>query len=140
MNPFNPYPPDSRQAPASDAIYVASVAPNAAVSPSDRQPLARIRYTNGKTFVAHQFVRHIDVHRETGRPVDYWQEIDSYARQVAAQISQMTSHGTLQPVACFSELHYQIDPNAGWSPTIDNLPTEDWTAVQWRVTDLLRTG
>ena len=55
MNPFDYNPPDSQQAPASDEVYVAAVKPYAAVSPSDRQPLARIRYTNGKTFVGQQF-------------------------------------------------------------------------------------
>lgn len=140
MNPFDYNPPDSRQAPTSDEVYVAAVKPYAAVSQSDRQPLARIRYTNGKTFVGHHVVRHIDLHPETGRPVDYWLAIDRLARQVVSQIDTLVSQGTVCPVVCFSELRNQIDVDTGWSPEVDALPTEDWAAVQWRVTDILRTG
>jgi len=141
MNPFDYNPPDSRQAaPASDEVYVAAVKPHAAVSPSDRQPLARVRYTNGQTFVGHHLLRHIDLHRETGRPVDYWLAIDRLARQVVSQIDTLVSQRTIRQVVCFSELRYQIDVDTGWSPEVDALPTEDWAAVQWRVTDILRTG
>lgn len=140
MNPFDYNPPDSQQAPASDEVYVAAVKPYAAVSPSDRQPLARIRYTNGKTFVGHHVMRHIDLHRETGRPVDYWLAIDRLAREIRAQIDTLVKQGTIHQVTCFSELRSQIDADAGWSPEVDALPKEDWAAVQWRVTDILRTG
>ncbi|MBU8841533.1 hypothetical protein [Mycolicibacterium goodii] len=139
MNPFD-NPPESRQAPASDSVYVAAVKPYAAVSPSDRQPLARVRYTNGTTFIGHDLLRHVDLHRETGRPVDYWLGIDRLARQVVDQIEGLVRDGTVPQVTCFSELHSRIDANVGWSPEIDTLPPEDWAAVQWRVTDILRTG
>ena len=140
MNPFDYTPPDSRQAPASDEVYVAAVKPYSAVSPSDRQPLARVRYTNGKTFVGHHVVRHIDLLRETGRPAEYWLVIDRLAREVVEQIDNLASQGTIRQVVCFSELRYQIDADTGWSPEVDALPAEDWAAVQWRVTDILRTG
>lgn len=140
MNPFDYNPPDSRQAPASDEVYVAAVKPYSAVSPSDRQPLARVRYTNGKTFVGHHVVRHIDLLRETGRPAEYWLVIDRLAREVVGQIDNLASQGTIRQVVCFSELRYQIDADTGWSPEVDALPAEDWAAVQWRVTDILRTG
>ena len=140
MNPFDYNPPDSRQAPASDVVYVAAVKPYSAVSPSDRQPLARVRYTNGKTFVGHHVVRHIDLLRETGRPAENWLVIDRLAREVVEQIDNLASQGTIRQVVCFSELRYQIDADTGWSPEVDALPAEDWAAVQWRVTDILRTG
>ena len=140
MNPFDYNPPDSQQAPASDEAYVAAVKPYAAVSPSDRQPLARVRYTNGKTFVGRHVMRHIDLYRETGRPVDYWLAIDRLAHEGRAQIDTLVNQHTIRQVTCFSELRSQIDADAGWSPEVDALSREDWAAVQWRVTDILRTG
>jgi hypothetical protein len=140
MNPFDYNPPDSQQAPASDEAYVAAVKPYAAVSPSDRQPLARVRYTNGKTFVGRHVMRHIDLYRETGRPVDYWLAIDRLAHEVRAQIDTLVNQHTIRQVTCFSELRSQIDADAGWSPEVAALSREDWAAVQWRVTDILRTG
>ena len=140
MNPFDYNPPDSQQAPASDEAYVAAVKPYAAVSPSDRQPLARVRYTNGMTFVGRHVMRHIDLYRETGRPVDYWLAIDRLAHEVRAQIDTLVNQHTIRQVTCFSELRSQIDADAGWSPEVAALSREDWAAVQWRVTDILRTG
>ncbi|MCF6391260.1 hypothetical protein A5731_27370 [Mycolicibacterium conceptionense] len=138
MNPFDyNHPPD---APASGQLYIATVKPFDAVSPSDHQPLARVRYTNGKTFVGRDTVRHIDVHRETGQPVEHWMRIDGYAREIVSQISTLVADGAVSPVACFTELRYHLDADTGWSPAIDALSDEDWAAVQWRVTDLLRTG
>lgn len=140
MNPFDYNPPDSQQAPASDEAYVAAVKPYAAVSPSDRQPLARVRYTNGMTFVGRHVMRHIDLYRETGWPVDYWLAIDRLAHEVRAQIDTLVNQHTIRQVTCFSELRSQIDADAGWSPEVAALSREDWAAVQWRVTDILRTG
>ncbi len=52
----------------------------------------------------------------------------------------LVNQGTIRQVTCFTELRSQIDADAGWSPEVDALPKEDWAAVQWRVTDILRTG
>ena len=46
----------------------------------------------------------------------------------------------LPPIACFTELRHHIDPQAGWTPEIAALSPEEWTAVQHRVTDILRSN
>ena len=63
-----------------------------------------------------------------------------FAAEVRAQIDTLVNQHTIRQVTCFSELRSQIDADAGWSPEVDALPREDWAAVQWRVTDILRTG
>lgn len=141
MSPFDDKPADGPpSAPSNNEVYIASVRPNDAVSPSDGQPLARVRYTNGLTYLDWAHVRHVDLLRDTQRPADYWRRIDRLAHKIVRHINTLAAAGAIPRVACFSELAHLMDPNEGWGDEIDCLPSEDWCAVQHRVTDILRTN
>ncbi len=140
MDPFDCPPPDGgTQVPASTAPYVAAVRPFHAVSADDHHPVARVRLTNGLTYLSWHHVRHDDLANVTHRPVTYWIHIDQHARDVVARIRELTATGAVPQVMCFTELRHHIDPNNGWTPAIAALPPEDWAAVQYRVTDILRS-
>ena len=139
-DPFDSPPPDrNAQSPTTPAPYVAAVRPFHAVSVDDRHPVARVRLTNGLTYLSWHHVRHDDLAAVTHRPATYWLHIDRHAHDVVARIRTLSATGALPQIACFTELRHHIDPNAGWTAGIAALPPEDWTAVQHRVTDILRS-
>lgn len=141
MEPFDSSPPGrSAQSPPAAAPYVAAVRPFHAISADDQQPVARVRLTNGLTYLSWHNVRHDDLAAVTHRPAAYWLHIDRHAHDVVARIRTLSATGALPPIACFTELRHHIDPQAGWTPEIAALSPEEWTAVQHRVTDILRSN
>ena len=141
MDPFDSPPPDrNAQSPTTPAPYVAAVRPFHAVSVDDRHPVARVRLTNGLTYLSWHHVRHDDLAAVTHRPATYWLHIDRHAHDVVARIRTLSATGALPQIACFTELRHHIDPQAGWTPEIAALSPEEWTAVQHRVTDILRSN
>ena len=62
MDPFDSPPPARpAQSPPTPAPYVAAVRPFHAVSVDDRHPVARVRLTNGLTYLSWHHVRHDDL-------------------------------------------------------------------------------
>lgn len=94
---------------------MAAVRPFHAVSADDNHPVARVRLTNGLTYLSWHHVRHDDLAAVTHRPVTYWLHIDHHARGVVARIRELTATGALPQVVCFTELRHHIDPNSGWT-------------------------
>lgn len=111
MEPFDSSPPGrSAQSPPAAAPYVAAVRPFHAISADDQQPVARVRLTNGLTYLSWHHVRHDDLAAVTHRPATYWLHIDRHAHDVVARIRTLSATGALPPIACFTELRHHIDP------------------------------
>lgn len=130
--------PEHEPGEPSHTVYIASVRPGDNVACSDNHPLARVRFSNGKEFIGWRHVRHDELAAHTGRTLEYWQHIDALAACVVGQIQQLVNQRRIPRVTEFSELHGHFDANTGWGNDIDALTSQDWAAVQWRVTDRLR--
>ncbi|MBS9535588.1 hypothetical protein KIH27_18540 [Mycobacterium sp. M1] len=121
-------------------VFVATVRLFDSATEFGNYPLARVRYASGRRFISWAHVRHDRIQRATGETINYWFCIDTWAAQIIDQIQAMVAAGHIPPVVDFSSLHDHFDANSGWGPVIDNLSPDDFAAVQWRVTDRLRTN
>lgn len=100
---------------------------------------ARIRYTNGHTYTGFRDVPTAHLAALTGHDFDYWRQLNIAANTIIVAIGYLRMAGTIgRRVTDFSELHDFVDANTGWSKSIDQLDQDQWTYVQWLVTDLLR--
>jgi hypothetical protein len=118
--------------------FVATVCPFDNQACTDSHPLARVRYTNGRTFTGWRYVRHHDLGAQTGQQLPYWQIVDTHARHIATQIREMSARGEVPDITDFAQLRDHFDANAGWGPDIDALDPATFAAIAWRVTELLR--
>lgn len=140
MSPWH-FPPPDASTPVRREPYVAAVRPFDVVAPTDGHPMARVRLSNGCTYVGWRHVRHESLADYTHQPLQYWLAIDRYAQEVVRQIHTLVAAGTLpRDVLCFSDLHYHMDANEGWGEELDALTPDGWAAVQERVTDILRSN
>lgn len=100
---------------------------------------ARARYTNGRTYIGHRDVPLAALDALTGHDLNYWRELNKAAHTIIAKITYLMFSGTIpRCVTDFGELHAFFDANTGWSSAIDQLDQDQWTYVQWLVTDILR--
>lgn len=100
---------------------------------------ARIRYTNSRSLIGWRDVPIASLAAFTGHALDYWRTLNIAAHTIVADIADMRTTGTIpRRITTFAELHEYFDANTGWSAAIDELDQDQWTNVQWLVTDLLR--
>ncbi|TXH22918.1 MAG: hypothetical protein E6R06_15960 [Mycobacterium sp.] len=100
---------------------------------------ARVRYTNKRSLIGWRDVPIASLVAFTGHDLAYWRTLNIAAHTIVADIADLRTTGTIpRAVTTFEELHQYFDANTGWSASIDELDLDQWTNVQWLVTDLLR--